>query len=102
MDKRQKALFGALVANILNEYSEIQRKELFGRTFGSYCINLDNYFADNTSHSHFMVWTANTIELRIGRNTGDPAKNIAIAQNLANVFLRAEKIYSSIVKSSNI
>ena len=101
MDRRQKTLFGAIVVNILNEYTEIQRKELFGRTFGSYCTNLDNYLADNTNHTYFMVWTANTIELRIGRNTGDPAKNIAIAQNLANVFLRAEKIYSSIVKPSN-
>ena len=90
MDRRQKTLFGALVINILNEYTEIQRKELFGRSFGSYCSNLDNYCADNTSHSYFMVWTTNTIELRIGRNTGDAAKNIAIAQNLANVFLRAE------------
>ena len=101
MNRRQKTLFGALVTNILNEYTEIQRNELFGRSFGSYCSNLDNYLADNTSHSYFMVWTANTVELRIGRNTGDAAKNIAIAQNLANVFLRAEKIYSSIVKPSN-
>ena len=101
MDRRQKTLFGALVTNILNEYTEIQRKELFGRSFGSYCNNLDNYFADNTNHSHFLVWTPNTIELRLGRNTGDAAKNIAIAQNLANVFLRAEKIYSTIVKPSN-
>lgn len=97
MTDLQKNLFGSVVMGIINEYSPIQRVEIFGRDYGGYCDYTSN--ALNTSHSYVAVWSRNSVELRLGRNTGDVAQNIAIAQNMLNVFIRAEKIYKQVYKT---